>query len=98
MKPSTRKLFSMLPATLVVRLDLVRGETVGCDLFDGSGKPAAGLDPQYPGFATCLERLIKAGHVIHGGDIIESATPSKQRVARYFFKIHIEPVTKGQNT
>ncbi len=39
MKPSTARLFSMLPRVFVLRLDIVGGAVVGVDALDGEGEP-----------------------------------------------------------
>ncbi len=89
MKPSTARLFSMLPRVLVLRLDIVAGAVVGIDALDGSGKPS-GLDPHYAGFAECLQRLVTSGHVIHAADI-QTGTPTKGRLERWFISVRPDP-------
>lgn len=85
MKPSTARLLSMLPRTLIMRIDVVKGAPAGIDLLDGQGKPT-GLDADYPGFAECLGRLVSAGRVIHAADI-RTGTPDKGRIERVFMRL-----------
>ncbi len=85
MKPSTARLFAMLPRVLVIRIDIVKGQVGGADALDGNGKPC-GLDANYPGFAECLSRLITSGHVVHAADI-QTGTPTKGRLERWFISM-----------
>lgn len=97
MKPSTARLFSMLPRVLVMRFDVVDGKQVGLDLLDGAGKPT-GLDADYPGFAECLARLVKAGLVIDAGHSA-TGTQSKGRVTRLFISLRPSSTSsKGPST
>ncbi len=90
MKPSTARLFAMLPRVFVLRIDIVGGETAGCDALDGNGK-ACGLDATYAGFGECLSRLVKSGHVIHAADV-QTGTPTKGRIERWFISVRPDPI------
>ena len=91
MKASTKRLFSMLPRVLVLRLDIVGGAVVGVDAVDGNGN-ACGLDAAYAGFAECLGRLVTSGHVIHAADV-QTGTPTKGRLERFFITMRPDPTT-----
>lgn len=93
MKPSTARLFAMLPRVFVVRLDIVGGTIAGADALDVDGKPC-GLDAGYPGFVECLGRLVASGHVIHAADV-QTGTPTKGRLERFFVSMRPDPQTQN---
>lgn len=82
MKPSTAKLFAMLPRYFILQVDGLDGHAIGAHVTDGDGK-SCGLDAEYPGFASNLERLVKAGLVVEAAvEVQKSKAPSGHVLAR----------------
>lgn len=85
MKPSTKKLFTMLPRVFKVSVDLVNEKIVGIDVVNREGN-ACGIDGEYPGFQECLKRLVTSGHVMHVASEI-AGTPTKARITQHFVSL-----------
>ena len=66
LKPSTARLFAMLPSTLVIRCHVAHGKPARVEVLDGQGGPTE-LDANYPGFQANLALLVTRGLVVHMG-------------------------------
>lgn len=82
LKPSQRKLHGMLPKVFMLRLEHVQGSVTFAEVLTGEGKTTE-LDAHYPGFASGLDALVRAGLVLHWGDV-PKGTQAAGRIERLF--------------
>lgn len=89
LRPSARKLHGMLPRSFRLHMEHVEGRVTYAEVVDGAGKPTE-LDAHYPGFATGLDSLVKAGLVLHWGDQA-FGTVNAGRLERVFSVVRPDP-------